>query len=75
MGMNYFNPYMYQRGQMSQMPQMMPFPNYYGFQQNNRNIGNKNMQQPMFMPMYFPMGMNQMNNNNMQNKNINNQNK
>ena len=68
MGMNYFPPYMYNPNQM------MPYPNYYGFQQNNQNKDNKNMTQPMFMPMYFPMGMNQMNNN-MQIKNYNQQKK
>ena len=50
MGMNYFNPYMYPN-QMGTMPQMMPFPNYFGFQQNNKqfkdNNNNKNMPQPI----------------------------
>ena len=72
MGMNYFNPYMYPQNQMGQIPTMMPFPNYYGYQQNYQNKNNKNIQQPMFMPMYFPMGMNTMNNN-LQYKSMNNQ--
>ena len=59
-GMNYFTPYMYPQ---NQMPQMMQFPNYYGFQQNKQNKDNKQIPQSMYMPMYFPMGMNQMNNN------------
>ena len=71
MGMNYFNPYMYPN-QMGTMPQMMPFPNYFGFQQNNKqfkdNNNNKNMPQPMFMPMYYNMGVNQMNKQNISNK-------
>ena len=76
MGMNYFPQYMYNPSQIGQIPQMMPYPNYYGFQTNmNQNKDNKNMPQPMYMPMYFPMGMNQMNMNNMQNKNINKQKK
>ena len=56
MGMNYYNPqYMFQ-----QKPQMgMP---YYFYQQNQGN--NQNMPKPMFMPMYFPMNINQVNNNN-----------
>jgi hypothetical protein len=79
MGMNYFSPYMYPPNQMGAMPQMMPFPNYpnypnyFGFQQNKKFTENKNMQQPMFMPMYYPMGVNPMNNN-FQNKNMNKQN-
>ena len=79
MGMNYFSPYMYPPIQMGAMPQMMPFPNYpnypnyFGFQQNKKFTENKNMQQPMFMPMYYPMGVNPMNNN-FQNKNMNKQN-
>jgi len=73
MGMNYFSPYMYPQNQMGQIPQMMPFPNYYGFQQNNQIKDNKIMPRPMYMPMYFPFGMNQMNNIQMKNQNQKNQ--
>ena len=69
--MNYFSPYMYSQKPVTQMPQMMPFPNYYGFQANNQNNNNKNMSQPVFMPMFFPDGVNQMNKT-FQNKNTNN---
>ncbi len=71
MGMNYFPPYMYPPKAMPQMPHMIPFPNYYGFQPNNINNNNKTMSQPMVMPMFFPFGMNQMNKN-FQPTNINN---
>lgn len=53
MGMNYYNPYLFQ-----QKPQMMPYQNYYVYPQTQGN-----MPKPVFMPMYFPVGMNQMNNN------------
>ncbi len=52
MGMNYYAPpqYMFQQKPGMGMP-------YYAFPQN-QGIG----KQPMFIPMYYPMGMNQMNN-------------
>ena len=56
MGMNLY-PYMFQ-----QKTQMMPYPNYYMYPQNQSGIP-----KPAFMPIYFPMNMNQMNNNNLGN--------
>ena len=44
---------MYHPNQMGPMPQMMPYPNYVGYQQNKQfKDNNKNMPQPMYMPMY-----------------------
>ena len=56
MGMNLY-PFMFQ-----QKTQMMPYPNYYMYPQNQSGIP-----KPAFMPIYFPMNMNQMNNNNLGN--------
>ena len=52
MGMNYYPPtqYMYQQ----KPPMGMPF---YAYQQN------QGMGKPIYMPMYYPINMNQMNNN------------
>ena len=57
MGMNLY-PYMFQ-----QKTQMMPYPNYYMYPQNQSGIP-----KPVFMPMCYPMNMsNQINNNNLGN--------
>ena len=56
LGMNYYpNPqFMYQQKPQMEMP-------YYFYQQNQSN--NQNRANPMFMPIYFPMNINKMNNN------------
>ena len=54
--MNYYPQYMFQQKQ-----NMMPYPNYYVYPQNQGN--SQNMPKPLFMPMYYPYNMNQMNTN------------
>ena len=54
MNMNYYPQYMF-----PQKPNMMPYQNYYIYPQNQNNT--QNMAKQMYMPMYFPYNMNQMN--------------
>ena len=55
MNMNYYPQYMFQ-----QKPNMMPYQNYYMYPQNQGNM--QNMPKPLYMPMYIPYNMGQMNN-------------